>query len=419
MDEPIGRPWLRRHAVTIAKASGLLALAGVVALSVRYGAAASLRLPRNEVVVETVTRGLFHDLTSLQGEVTPHDIIYLDALEGGRVEQVFVQSGDRIVAGQPLVRFGNTQLELDILAQEGRLIESITQLQAYQQQLEQTRRDNDRALAQIDYDQVRLQRALDRRKPLAERGFVPRETMDQLEDELHTTLEQRAIQTARSHRQEGLRVRQQPQIDAQLETLNRSLAITRAKLDDLTVRAPATGRVTAFDLKIGENRNRGDRLGAVILDTGFRIGARIDEFYLDRVRVGQRATVEVHGQTAALKVTRIYPQVKDGTFAVDLEFIGAQPTGLVAGEAVRGTLTLGADKPGLVLPAGAFLEQSGGNWAFVLDMKGAHAVKRPIRIGRRNAEQVEILSGLVPGNKVITSSYTGWDAIERIDLTSQ
>ena len=419
MDEPLSRSWLRRHAALIAKLMGAFALAGAAIMAARHGAVTSLSLPRNQVTVDTVERGLFHDLTTLQGEVTPRDIIYLDALEGGRVEEVFVRSGDRVVAGQPLVRFSNTQLELDILSQEGRLIESITQLQGYQQQLEQNRSDNDRALAQIDYDRVRLQRAYDRRKPIAERGFVPRETMDKLEDELAATAAQRDIVAARSRRQEALRIRQQPQIDAQLGTLQRSLSITRAKLNDLTVRAPAAGRVTSFDLKIGESRSRGDRLGAVILDTGFRIAARIDEYYLDRVRTGQRATVAAQGQEAILTVTRIYPQVQDGTFAVDLEFAGAAPPGLVAGEAVRGTLKLGADRPGLVLPAGAFLEQSGGNWAFVLNEDGTSAVKRPIRIGRRNAEQVEILAGLKPGDRVITSNYTGWDAIERIDLTDE
>lgn len=416
MDEPLRRSWVRRHAVATAKVIGALAFVATAVLAARHGAVASLRVARGEVTVESVTRGLFRDQTSLQGEVVPRDIIYLDALEGGRVEQVLVQSGDRVAAGQPLVRFSNTQLELDILSQEGRLIESITQLQAYQQQLEQNRGDNDRALAQIDYDSVRLQRALERRRPLAARGFVTRETMDQLDDELHSTHTQRTIQAARSRRQEALRIRQQPQIDAQLATLRRSLAITRDKLDDLTVRAPAAGRLTAFDLKIGESRNRGDRLGAVVLDTGFRIAARVDEYYLGRLQVDQRAEVEAHGQAATLRVTRIYPQVKDGTFAVDLEFAGAQPSGLVAGEAVRGRLALGTDKPGLVLPAGAFLEQSGGNWAFVLEAGGHHALRRPIRIGRRNADQVEILAGLAPGDRVITSSYAGWDKIERIDL---
>ncbi len=417
MDEQLRRPWVRRHAATLAKVIGVLALVAIGVVAARHGAVVSLSVPRGQVTIDTVRRGVFHDLTSLQGEIAPHDIIYLDALEGGRVEEVMVQSGDHVSARQPLVRFGNTQLELDILSQEGRLIESITQLQTYQQQLEQQRSDNERAMAQIAYDLTRLQRAVDRRKPLASRGFIAGETMDQLEDELRSDQRQRDIQESRSRRQETLRVRQQPQIEAQLATLQKSLAITRAKLDDLTVRAPVAGQLTAFDLQIGEARNRSDRLGAVILDTGFRIAASIDEYYLGRVRVGQAASAQIDGRGAAMQVTRIYPQVKDGTFKADLEFTGAQPSGLVVGQAVRGTLTLGADKPGLILPAGAFLEASGGNWVFVLDASGNRAVRRPVRIGRRNADQVELLSGLAPGERVITSSYAGWDRIERIDLT--
>lgn len=416
MDEAVRRSWPRRHAAAAAKLLGALALIVGVVTAARLESASSLRVQAGEVTIEPARRGLFHDATSLQGQVVPRDIIYLDALEGGRVEKVLVRAGDQVAAGQPLIHFSNTQLELDILAQEGRLIESITQLQAYQQQLEQNRGDNDRGLAQIGYDEMRVRRSLDRRRPLAARGFVTRETMDQLEDELRSVREQHDIHSARSHRQEELRLRQQPQIAAQLDTLYKSLAITRAKLDDLTVRAPVSGRLTAMDLKIGESRNRGDRLGELILDTGFRISASIDEYYLDRLRVGQAASVEVNGRPAALVVSRIYPQVRNGSFIVDLEFRGSQPAGLIAGESVRGSLTLGEDKPAVTLPAGAFLEQTGGNWVFVMAADGATAERRPIRTGRRNAEQIEIVSGLAPGERVITSSYAGWNTIQRIRL---
>jgi HlyD family secretion protein len=416
MDEPLRRSWRRRNAARVAKLLAALALVAAVATATRHGGGASLRVPADLVTIEPARRGLFHDVTSLQGHVVPRDTISLDALEGGRVERVMARTGDRVSAGQPLVEFSNTQLELDILAQEGRLIESITQLQAYEQQLEQNRSDNDRTLAQVDHDRVRVSRALGRRIPLAERGFVPRETMDRLEDELRSIVEQHDIQTARRRRQETLRVRQQPQIDAQLATLRRSLDITRAKLDDLTVRAPAAGRLTGLDLNIGESRNPGDRLGTIILDTGFRISAKIDEYYLDRVRVGQQARVEVNGRPTGLVVSRIHPQVESGTFTVELEFRNGQPGRLVAGEAMRGSLSLGEDRPAVVLPAGAFLEQTGGDWAFVVAADGTHAERRRIRAGRRNAGQVEILTGLAPGERVITSSYAGWEGIQRIRL---
>ncbi|QNQ11097.1 efflux RND transporter periplasmic adaptor subunit [Sphingomonas alpina] len=416
MDEPLRQSWLHRRRCVVAVAAGLVVLMSVATISVRRFATPSLTVPAGQVAVDRVARGMFRDTTSLLGSVVPRDTIYLDAVEGGRVRRVLARSGDRIVAGQPLVEFTNTTLELDILSQEGRLIESITQLQAYQQQLEQNRSDNAQALALIRYDRTRVDRALRRRLPLAARGFVTGEAMDRLKDELRSVDDRQMIQISRSRRQEGLRALQQPQIEAQLATLHKSLAVTRAKLGDLIVRAPMGGRLSAFDLKLGENRNRGDRLGEIALDTGFRVTASIDEYYLGRVRVGQRAEVDVKGRPTALVVTRLYPQVKNGAFVADLEFDAQQPADLVAGEAVRGRLSLGADHAAILLPAGAFLEASGGQWVFVVAQDGRSAERRQIRIGRRNADQVEILAGLIPGERVISSSYDGWQQYQHINL---
>ncbi|HWW58927.1 MAG TPA: HlyD family efflux transporter periplasmic adaptor subunit [Sphingopyxis sp.] len=416
MDEPLRQNRLRRHRRGALLATGLGAVMLALVIGVQQFATPSIAVLAGDIAVARVERGLFHDTTSLQGRVEPRDTIYLDAAEGGRVRRVFVRSGDRIAAGEPLVEFTNTTLELDILSQEARLIESITQLQAYQQQLEQNRSDNAQALALTRYDRTRVGRDLHRSLPLAERGFVPSKTIDSLRDELRSIDDRQAILAARNRRQERLGALQQPQIDAQLATLGKSLAITRAKLDDLTVRAPAAGRLAAFNVELGENRNRGDRLGELALDTGFRVTARVDEYYLGRVRVGQRAAADGHGRAMALVVTRVYPQVTEGSFSVELDFAGREPVGLVAGEAVRGRLSLGVDRPAILLPAGAFLEASGGQWAFVLVSGGGHAERRRIRIGRRNAEQVEILAGLNPGDRVITSSYDGWDAYRRINL---
>jgi len=416
MDESLQQNWLRRHRRRVLLAVGLAAVMLGLVIGVRQFATPSLAVSVDEIAVARVGRGLFHDTTSLQGRVEPRDTIYLDAAEGGRVRRLFARSGDRVAAGQPLVEFTNTTLELDILSQEARLIESITQLQAYQQQLEQDRSENAQALALARYDRTRVDRDLNRSLPLAKRGFVAAKTVDSLQDELRSIDDRRAILASRSRRQERLGALQQPQIDAQLATLGKSLAVTRAKLGDLTVRAPAAGRLAVFDVELGENRNRGDRLGELALDTGFRVTARIDEYYLGRVRVGQRAETDTHGGAMTLVVTRIYPQVTDGSFSIDLAFAGREPAGLVAGEAVRGRLSLGADRSAILLPAGAFLEASGGQWAFVLAPDGRHAERRRIRTGRRNAEQVEILAGLTPGDRVITSSYDGWDTYRRINF---
>jgi HlyD family secretion protein len=201
------------------------------------------------------------------------------------------------------------------------------------------------------------------------------------------------------------------------KSLQQSLEATHAQLDDLTVRAPVTGKITQLDLKIGENRNRGERLAEITPPTGFKISADIDEYYLGRARVGQAADLELNGTRFNLHVARIYPQVKGGTFVMDLAFDGHMPQGLSPGAAAEGKLSLGGDSRGLILPAGAFLEASGGDYVFVLDADGQSAHRRRVKLGRRNTDQVEVLGGLAAGDRVITSDYSSYDKIDRIDLT--
>lgn len=417
MDTPIRVPWWRRrHWVQLAVVA-TLAVVGVTTVITLFGTAErSVRMPIANVTIATVGRGAFHDFVPLRATVVPLDTVYLDALEGGRVERILAQAGDTVTQGQPLVELSNAELELDVLDREGRLIESITQLQAYETQLEQNRIANQKSLAQIDYDIVRLKRSLARRNQLVARALEPAETRDTVQDELNHDLQIEPLQAQSNQTQETLRVRQLPQIHSQLEKLQQDLQITHGKLDNLTVRAPVTGRLTEMDLKVGENRNRGERFAQITPDTGFKLAADVDEFYLQRVRNGQIARVEIADRPYELRVTRVYPEVKDGTFKVDLAFQGARPPGLIPGQAVQGRLSLGADRTTTLLAAGPFLERTGGDWVFVVDPDGHTARRRTIRIGRRNAEQVEIEGHLAPGERVIVSDYTGLERIDRIDL---
>jgi HlyD family secretion protein len=376
----------------------------------------SVRVPAASVTIDAVQPGVFHDLTPLRGKVVPHDIVYLDAEEGGQVRQVMARGGDMVTVGQPLLAFRNTQLELDVLDREGRLVESITQLQSYEKQLEDTRLANEKAAVQIDYEIVRLKRAADRRLELSANGSIPVETSDQLRDELAYNVRLRPLQVRTNASEEALRLRQLPEIRADLVSLRKSLAITHGKLDSLVVRAPVSGQLASLIQNVGENHNRGDRLGEIVPDTGFKVTATVDEFYLGRVRVGQSADVDIDDRRWTLRTERVYPEVKDGVFTVDLAFVGPTPTGLRPGEAVEGKLALGGDRRALILPAGAFLERSGGDWVMVVDPSGRFAERRRVRIGGRNAEQVEIVSGLRSGDRVITSDYTGFEKIDRVNL---
>jgi HlyD family secretion protein len=418
MDRPISRaPAWRRRLVVIAGGAVAGTLALLILAVLAAGAVSSVRVPAATVTVDTVQAGVFHDFVPLKGKAAPKDEVYLDALDGGQVAEVLARSGDEVVAGQPLVRFRNTALELDVLDREGRLVESITQLQTYEKELEQTRVANEKAAQEIAYNIVRLSRADARREPLLARGFVPREQTDQLKDELAYDERLAPVQAQSNRRQEALRLTQLPQIAAEMATLKQSLAVTRSKLDSLVLKAPVAGKLSEDELQVGQIVKPGDRLGEVVPATGFKATADIDEYYLGRVAIGQTADVTLDGQSYPMVVTRVNPQVKDSTFQVELAFKGRQPAGLLPGEALEGKLAVGGDRRALLLPTGPFLERTGGDWVMVVSADGSHAVRRRIKLGARNAEQIEVLAGLKPGERVITSDYAAFEKVGRVDLT--
>src|SRR6185503_11885833 len=291
MDRALTLPWWRQRRTRLV-AGALVLIAGLLLLAKLLDGERHLRMERVQLGIATVTRGTFTDFVPLRARVVPRETLYLDAVEGGRVERVMAEPGDLVEAGQPLLRLANTELELTVLDREARLIESITQLQARQSMLEQDRLANQKALANIEYNIRRLERSLQRRKALASES---QELRDTLQDELDYNQRLMPLQAESNTRQEQLRVQQLPQIAAQLEKLHQDVEITRSKLDSLIVRAPLAGRITAMDLKVGENRNRGERLGELTPDIGFKLLAVVDVFYRGRLRAGQNATAEIDG----------------------------------------------------------------------------------------------------------------------------
>jgi HlyD family secretion protein len=417
MDRPIKRPrWKSRPVMIGAGAAAALVVVAVLALAVSKSSVRTLRVPAANLTIEPVAQGVFHDFTPLQGKVTPKDTLYLDTSLGGQVAEVLVQAGDRVVKGQPMIKFTNHDVELDVLQREAVASQGLTIAQQYQTTLEQSHAANERQLQQIDYDIVRLKRALDRRKDYEGQGVFPQEQLDQYKDELDYDLKQRPVQAATNKAQDDIRKAQLPEIKENIANLQMSMKQIAARLDDLTVKATATGRITVLDLKIGQNVKSGDRLAELVPDTGFKVAADVDEYYLPRVKTGQTAVADFNGKDVRLKAIRVYPQVKDGVFNVDLAFDGPQPDGLTTGAAVQGRLSLGGDQPALVLPAGAFLERSGGDYVFVVSSDGHHADRRRIKLGRRNSEQVEVLSGLKAGDRVVTSDYEGYEKLDRIEF---
>ena len=423
MDRPAPRNrWSPAHWPLAAK-FGAAVLGALVAILTAVGLLAgsggsTLRIPKPQVTIATVEQGIFHDLIPLRARVTPRETVYIDAIDGGRIDRVLVEPGNRVQRGQPLIELSNTNLALSVIQQESQLNQATSQLQQNEIALEQNSLANDRALAEIEYHLVKLERSAQRREGLVAGGATSREQRDEIADELAYYRRLHPIQSASSRRQSELRDRLLPDIHRQLQNLRANLDVVQGKLAGLVVRAPVEGLVTAIDLKVGEHRNPGERLAEVTPDSGMKLSADIDEFYFARVRTGQSATVDVEGTPVKATVRRVSPQVRNGQFTIDLDFEGDSPPSLVAGENTQGRLQLGDDTPARILPVGRFLERTGGDWVFVVSKDGGSAERRQIKVGRRTSEQLEILGGLATGERVVTSDYTSLDRADRIVLTN-
>jgi len=405
-------------AARIAIAAAAIGVSVLLALRLFTGAGErTLRLSPEKISTATAIHGLFRDLIPVNARVVPRETVYLDAIDGGLVDRVYVEAGDRVEQGQPLIELSNTNLALQVIQQEAQLNQAISQLQQNEIALEQNQLANERGLVEIDYKVVSLQRSMNRRDDLASKGLLSKEQRDEVADELAYYQKLKPIHSDSSRRQSELRARLLPDIHRQLGSLRGNLTVVHDKLDSLVVRAPVSGRVTMLDLKLGENRAAGERLAEVTPDAGMKLVADIDEFYLSRVRAGQTASVELQGQAVDLTVRRVSPQVRNGQFQIDLDFGDAGPDALVAGATAQGRLRLGGDRDALLIPSGSFIERTGGNWVFVIAADGRSAERRTIQIGKRSVEQLEVLSGLSPGDRVITSDYTGLDQVDRVILT--
>ncbi|HEY5720962.1 MAG TPA: efflux RND transporter periplasmic adaptor subunit [Allosphingosinicella sp.] len=368
------------------------------------------------LTISTVERGRFDDFLPLRARVTPLVTVFLDAVEGGRVEKVLVEDGAMVQQGQLLAELSNSDLQLNLLARQTEVTQQINSMRSQELALSQTRLANERAIIEADLIANKARRQYEMQRPLAEKGFVPGKVVRDSQDEYQSARQRAGVLRRTQATDERLQSSQLAQLRQSAASLNASLGIARATLDALNLRAPVSGQLTAFSIQVGQSLNRGERLGQIDSAGRNKLVASVDEFYLGRVQPGQVATVETGGKTWRAKVSKIYPQVRNGAFEVDLTFIGQEPADLQRGQTLQVKLTLGDPTPALLIPNGAFYNETGGAYVFVVAPDGGSAVKRPVKLGRRNADHIEVLEGLEPGERVITSPYTGFADKDRLDL---
>jgi HlyD family secretion protein len=416
MDRVVARPGLDRRIKL-----GLAALA-VVALIVLFylfmPAANSQTVPASRLTVSTVQRGRFDDFLPLRARVEPLLTVYLDAIEGGRVERVVVEDGAMVQRGQLLAILSNPELQLNVLARQTEVTEQINNMRSQELSLNQTRLANERARIEADLATDTARRQYEMQRPLAARGFVSGRAFADSRDTYEANRRRSEVIHRQQTTDERLQSSQLAQLRASAASLTQSLDIARASLDSLNLRAPVAGQLTAFQIQIGQSLQRGERLGQIDSAGHSKLQADVDEFYLGRVAVGQTAAAEIGGQAVRLRVSKIYPQVRNGVFQIDLQFLDREPADLQRGQTVQIRLTLGDPAPALLIPNGAFYDETGGSWVFVVAPDGGSAVRRNVRLGRRNSDFIEVLSGLDPGERVITSPYTGFAERDRLAISS-
>jgi HlyD family secretion protein len=375
----------------------------------------SLSVNSQRITVSTVTTGTFEDFIPLRGRLVPRSTVFLDAIEGGRVEQILVEDGAIVEAGDMIAVLSNTNLQLEVLGREAAVTEQLNNMRTIELQLEQNRLSHKRNLVEIDYQITRLSREINRQRELISKNLVSQSTVDQLEDELTYYQNRREVTLESQITDARMQEQQLQQLRDAGDQLQAGLRLARKNLEDLSVRAPVAGKLSGFNIEIGQSISRGGRLGQIDDPDGYKLNARIDEYYLGRVDLQQVATAEHNGTDLDLQVSKIYPQVNEGQFEVDMMF-AEQPDGLRRGQTLQTRLTLGDNTDATLIPNGAFYQETGGNWVFVVAPGDGEAVKRNVRLGRRNTKFIEVLDGLEPGEKVITSPYTSFVGMDRLNL---
>ncbi len=371
-----------------------------------------LSVDNNRIVVSKVTSGVFEDFIPIRGRVTPAKTVYLDAIEGGRVEKILVEDGASLTAGNLIVELSNASLQLSVLGNETRVAEQLNNMRSIELNLEQNRLQHKRNIVDIKHQIKLLTRQVDRAQSLMASGAITKTQVEDSEDTLIWYKDRLALTLESQQSDSRMQGEQLAFLKDTSTRLESNLAISRQNLDNMNVKAPVAGTLSGFNVEVGQSIARGERLGQIDTPNDYKLTAFIDEFYLGRVDLGQTATYKNY----SLIIGKVYPQVQNGQFEVDFTFSNEQPKGIRRGQTIQIKLTLGDASEALLIPNGAFFQDTGGKWLFVVSPDGNEAVKRKVRLGRRNNQFIEVIEGLELGEQVVTSPYSSYQDMQRLNF---
>ncbi len=415
MDVPIQKKKFSNQKLGLAL--GILAIVALIVYVIfQTSGGSKLNVEKERISINTVSKGVFQENIPVNGIVLPITTIYLDALEGGRVEEKFVEDGAMLKKGEPILRLSNTDLELSLVNQETSVYNLLTQMQISQNAARQNTINRQNQFTDVENNLIEAERVYNLNKRLYEKGAIGR--MDYESSQNNYEYQKERMKLAKQVLTEDtisskLEVSQAKNSYARTQS---ALELMRKKVGDLVVRAPIDGQLTSLDAEIGQSINKGTRLGQVDVTSGYKVRVDIDEHYISRIYNGQIGTFTLNNKTYTLVIKKVFTQVTNGRFQVDMKFEGDVPEGIRRGQNLQIRVALSAEKEALLVSKGGFFQKTGGNWVFKVSEDGNTAYKVNIRLGSQNTEYYEVLEGLNPGDKVVTSSYDAFGDTEELIL---
>ncbi|MDY0077940.1 MAG: efflux RND transporter periplasmic adaptor subunit [Bacteroidales bacterium] len=376
----------------------------------------SLNVEADKLQIEAVSEGIFHNYITVTGNVEPIATIFLDAREGGRVEEKVLEEGAMVKQGDVILRLSNPDLTLSILNSESQLAEKSNFLRNTMVVMEQEKLQIKRELLNLEFDIKRKKRVYQQKLGLYEDELVSREEFLIAEEDFQFAQRSFELYQERQRQDSIYRKIQVDQMEDNLRNMEMNLKLIRQSQDNLNVTAPVDGQLSTLEVELGQSVPKGGRIGQIHVLSSYKVVARIDEHYIDQVRTGLSAMLDRQGQEFRLKIRKILPEVREGRFAVEMIFTGETPDNMRTGQTYYTRLQLGSPEEAVLLPRGNFFQQTGGQWIFVLSPDGKYAERRMIKIGRQNPKYYELIEGLSPGEKVIVSGYENFGNSERIVL---
>ncbi|WP_338591188.1 efflux RND transporter periplasmic adaptor subunit [Shewanella khirikhana] len=416
MDKKITQPGWKRSFKASAIAAALFSVAAIGYAFSSGNSGSSQHVALQGLDVAVVKQGVFQDTLAVRGRVLPKTTVYLDSVAGGQVEERLVQHGDYVEKGQPLLRLGNTALQLEVMSREAQVTEQLNFLRNTQMTMETNRLNLKRDLLETELQIRQAKRRLNQISQLVDKGHIAKDDFLQLQEDLKYYEERRKLTLEQQLQENSIRQQQLSQLEDSAAMLQKNLTLARSNLDNLLVRAPVSGFLSELNVEVGESKERGARLGQIDVPGEFKLVVQLDEFYLNQVTQGMPVKVKTAKGAVEASISRVDNRVNQSQFQIEIA-LPADVQDIRRGQSIDAELVLGQERQNaLLLKRGAFFSSSGGNWVYVVSSNGDKAEKRAIRLGKRNQDFFEVTDGLEQGEQVIVSGYGNFDKADTLNL---